>query len=80
MRHNIKNAVISILNEFAVHKLSNTENMYSASIEALEVNPFTPANDVTEHNKYSFHAHTYLPFCIDLDHCMTMLGCPHKIA
>ena len=54
--------------------------MYSASIEALEVNPFTPANDVTEHNKYSFHAHTYLPFCIDLDHCMTMLGCPHKIA
>ena len=56
------------------------KNMYSASIEALEVNPFTPANDVTEHNKYSFHAHTYLPFCIDLDHCMTMLGCPHKIA
>ena len=54
--------------------------MYSASIEALEVNPFTPANDVTELNKYSFRAHTYLPFCIDLDHCMTMLGCPHKIA
>ena len=48
--------------------------------KVLEVNPFTPANDVTEHNKYSFRAHTYLPFCIDLDHCMTMLGCPHKIA
>lgn len=34
--------------------------MYSVicASKVLEVNPFTPANDVTEHNKYSFHAHT----------------------